>query len=288
MGAFAARAFLPISLAWLFVLAAPLHARAWGAEGHRIVASLAHERLTPKARRAVDGLIAQSAAQGTPSCPVHDFEDASTWPDCVRSVPRFHYLAVMHYEDVPLCGPAVKSVYCPGGRCITDETRRAIAVLKDTRQPPAQRLQALEEVTHFIGDMHQPLHAADNNDRGGNEVRVEVNGHATNLHHVWDDEVLVAAIGPSETSAESALGPLIRAHAAAWSKGDLDRWLMEAHRLAASYVYPKLAMPPTCGQPAPAQTISQAYLDGAAPIVRAQLAKAAVRLTVVLNDALAR
>ena len=286
MRSFSLRAFVLCLVGCLAVAVAPLHAQAWGPEGHRVIAALAYERLTPKAKRAVDGLIAQSAAQDTPTCAVRSLEDASIWPDCVRPLPTFHYLSVMHYEDIPICGPAVKAAYCPDGRCITDETRRALAVLKDTHLLPAERIQALEEVAHFVGDMHQPLHAADNNDRGGNEVHVEVNGHESNLHHVWDDEVLVAAVGTSETGAEDALRPLIRANAATWSKGDLDQWLLETHRLAVAYVYPRLSKPPTCGQPAPSQAISQAYLDAAGPMVRAQLAKAAVRLAASLNGAL--
>ena len=59
----------------------------------------------------------------------------------------------------------------------------------------------MEEVAHFVGDMHQPLHAADNNDRGGNSSHVMVQGHASNLHHVWDTEVLENAVGGDETAA---------------------------------------------------------------------------------------
>jgi hypothetical protein len=265
----------------------PQQAFAWGPEGHRIIAHLAYERLTPRAKAAVDALIARSAEQDTPTCPVTSLEDASTWPDCVRPLhARFDYLAVMHYEDVPYCGTAPKAVYCPDGKCIVDETRRAIAILKDRRRPASDRVQALEEVAHFVGDMHQPLHAADNNDRGGNEVHVQVLGHASNLHHVWDTEILENAIGTSEETAEAALRPMVAANASRWGSGDLDNWLAETHQLAVTYVYPKLSQPPVCGAPAPPQTISQAYLDSAAPIVRRQLARSAVRLAVVLNQSL--
>jgi hypothetical protein len=271
--------------AWLVLM--PANALAWGPEGHRVVAHLAFERLTPKAKADVAALIARSADQATPSCPVASLEDASTWPDCVRPLhARFDYLAVMHYEDVPVCSVAPKARYCPGGKCITDETRRAIAILRDTKRPAVERLQALEEVAHFIGDMHQPLHAADNGDRGGNEDHVQVAGHASNLHHVWDTEILENAVGTSEVDAEAALRPIIAANASHWSSGDVDTWLAESHRLAMSYVYAKLTQPPACGLPAPAQEISRVYLEWAAPLVRVQLARAAVRLALVLNGAL--
>ena len=231
-------------------------------------------------------LIAHAGEEGTPSCPVASLEDASTWPDCIRPLHgRFEYLAVMHYVDIPICGSVPPSVYCPGGKCVIDETKHAIAILKDPRQPLVARLQALEEVAHFIGDMHQPLHAADNNDRGGNATHVMVEGHPSNLHHVWDTEVLENAVGTNEAVAEAALEPLVRRNATTWAQGDVDSWVAQTHTLATSYVYPKLATPPACGVPAPDQTISQSYLDGAAPIVREQLGRAAVRLAVVLNGA---
>lgn len=266
---------------------APTCAKAWDAEGHRIIAHLAYERLTPQAKAQIVALITHSGEQGTPTCPVASLEDASTWPDCIRPLHgRWEYLAPMHYVDIPICGTEPASVYCPNGVCVIDETKRAIKILKDPQQPAVQRLQALEEVTHFVGDMHQPLHAADNHDRGGNSTQVMVEGHSSNLHHVWDTEVLENAAGTSETAAEASLESLIRRNAGAWAQGDVDSWAAQTHALATSYVYPRLAQPPSCGAPAPDQTISQAYLDGAAPIVREQLGRAAVRLAMVLNGAL--
>lgn len=269
------------------VLAISAPAWAWDAEGHRIIAHLAYERLAPRAKAAVAALIAHAGEQGTPSCPVASLEDASTWPDCIRPLHgRWEYLAPMHYVDIPICGSEPKAVYCPAGVCVIDETKRAIAILKDPTKPAVARLQALEEVTHFVGDLHQPLHAADNHDRGGNEVHVMAEGHPSNLHHVWDTEVLENAVGTSEGAAEAAWEPLIHRNATTWARGDVDTWVAETHALAVSYVYPKLAQPPHCGTPAPAQTISQPYLNEAAPIVREQLGRAAVRLAVVLSEAL--
>ena len=108
---------LALAVAWLAV--APTSALAWDAEGHRIIAHLAYERLTPRAKAAVAELAKHSPEQDTPSCPVASLEDASTWPDCIRPLHgRFEYLAVMHYEDVPICGAALKATYCPDGKCI--------------------------------------------------------------------------------------------------------------------------------------------------------------------------
>jgi hypothetical protein len=186
---------------------------------------------------------------------------------------------------VPICGSPPKSSYCPDGKCLVDETRKAIATLQDRAATPVQQLQALEEVVHFVGDLHQPLHAANNDDRGGNTVQVIVGGHLSNLHHVWDTEALENAVGTDEAAAEDKVRLSIPAADDA-GQGNLDSWLAQSHELAVAYVYKALAQPAQCGRPTPDQAISQAYLDGAAPIIRAQLGRAAVRLAVVLNAAL--
>jgi hypothetical protein len=268
---------------------APRPAAAWGAEGHDIIARLAYERLTPRARAEVDDLIRHSPEQDTPSCPVSSPEAAATWPDCVRRLHgRFDAMAPLHYEDRPICGSAPREITCPDGRCVTAAIERAIPILKDKRRPPAERLMALEQIEHFVGDMHQPLHTGDLADKGGTATHVALpgRGRGTTLHHVWDEEIVRAAVGRDEASAEERLKLLIAANAAQWSRGDVESWFRQSHELAASYAYGKLPKPPTCGRPPGDQNLTPEYLSGAAPLVRLQLARAAVRLAVVLNTAL--
>ena len=128
------------ALCAVVALALSTPAQAWDAEGHRIIAHLAYERLTPKAKAEVAALIAHAGEEGTPSCPVASLEDASAWPDCIRPLHgRWDYLAPMHYVDIPICGTEPASVYCPNGVCVIDEIKRAIAILKDPRQTPVAR-----------------------------------------------------------------------------------------------------------------------------------------------------
>jgi hypothetical protein len=120
----------------IFICAlAPWMASAWDAEGHRVIARLAYERLTPKAKAEIAALIAQVPGQGTPSCPVATLEDTSTWPDCIKPLRgRWAHLARDHFEDEPICWSLreafevqrVKAAYCPDGQCVSEETRRAI------------------------------------------------------------------------------------------------------------------------------------------------------------------
>ena len=274
----------------LLSLTLPATARAWGGEGHRVVARLAYERLTPTARAEIDRVIAGARAESTPACPVASVEDAATWADCVRGQrdPVFSRLTPLHFEDRPLCGSETKASFCPEGQCVSEELKRALAVLRDRRRSDVDRLVALEEVEHFTGDMHQPLHMTDNADRGGNQVPVRYpgEGQPTSLHHVWDTELVVAALGAHEKQAEAALRPAIDQSAPIWSRGDVNAWAAETHLLGTSFVYPRLPSPPACGRQADLQDLGPVYIRAAAPLVRQQLGRAAARLAVLLNAAL--
>jgi len=172
------------------------------------------------------------------------------------------------------------------------EGHRIIAALAYERLAPnarqaVDRLIALEEVEHFMGDMHQPLHMTDNGDRGGNEVQASLPGGETaNLRHIWDTTLVAAALGPDEAQAEAQLRPLVAANAATWSRGDLNAWASETHLVGVQVAYGRLPAKPPCGGPAPFQALGQDYVDAAVPVVREQLGRAAVRLAIVLNEAL--
>ncbi|HEY6270789.1 MAG TPA: S1/P1 nuclease [Terriglobales bacterium] len=75
---------------------------------------------------------------------------------------------------------------CPNGDCVIGKTQQFLAVLKDPKADRAAKVEALKYVVHFVGDMHQPLHDEDDNDKGGNERRVTLEGKADNLHWAWD------------------------------------------------------------------------------------------------------
>jgi hypothetical protein len=274
-------------IAAIALIVLPARALAWGPEGHHIVARLAYERLTPKAKAEFDALMTRSAEQQTPACPVAKPEDVGTWADCVRPMhARFDAMAPLHYEHRPMCGTAPPEITCPDGRCVTAEIGRARAVLKDRTRAPVERLQALEEVVHFVADMHQPLHTGDLVDDGGIKVPVAGPVKSSNLHIVWDVDVVETALGTDDATAEASLRPMMAANAKLWSAGEVEAWFTEAHDIAKTSVYPKLPKPPACGQVAPKQTLDKAYLAGASPIVREQLAKASLRLAKVLNQAL--
>ncbi len=275
-------------------------AHAWSAHAHRMMATLAYQRLSPAARAELDRLIASQAQTPVEGCPLTSFEDAATWADCVRKRPTFAWTAPHHYDARPICG-TVKVELCPDGLCATGAINRYQAELADRSGSDRKRLEALAFLTHAIEDVHQPLHGADNGDRIGTKRQVNYLGqttfvddgktHEASLHWVWDEpmvEALLVADGGTDKIRALTRKP------GAWRNAPAEQWSEESYEVAATFVYPKLGVAPLCQVNPASETvvgsrlqIDQAYVDAAEPIIRERLARAVVRLSDRLEAALA-
>jgi hypothetical protein len=237
----------------------------WSDEGHRLVARLAETRLTPRTAEAVRDLLGgQSLA------------DASLWADQIRGLRRD--TAPLHYVNIPLTAKTyLPERDCPGGRCIIAAVERDERVLADASAPSAERAEALRFLIHLLGDLHQPLHVADDGDRGGNDRPVTFLGTSRNLHQVWDGE-LIQASGMSEAQYYDHLRLMMASFdLSALERGSVADWAMEGHRIAAEHAY---RLPPD-------STLDQSYVKANLPLVDRSLIAAGVRLARVLNVALA-
>jgi hypothetical protein len=252
--------------------------RAWGTTGHRIVARLAQRQLSPHARQEVRQLLRQGET----------LESVSTWADVIRNsrpeTKRWHYVDILLEHDT--YDPARDCKRTPFGDCIInalDEARGILAdparletfklVLANPQESRQARYEALKFLVHFIGDLHQPLHCADNHDQGGNGLKVTFFGAATNLHKVWDSDIIARA-GFNQTVNRAAALP--RTHETVTLAGDsFADWALEAHRLAVEHAYKNI---PTN------KRLGQSYYQSNRPVVDAQLQKAGLRLARVLNE----
>ena len=288
------RRILPL-IAGLFalMLLAPRPALAWSEMADRAVAALAYERLTPETRAAINEIITQASAVPKvqePGCMIRTLADAAAFPSCVDELGlrRYSNLEKLQYDAIPICGAVDKTDYCKNGQCASAAVRAAVATLRNPAALPADRLLALVQVSNFLAALHQPLNAADNKDARGTRIRVSLPGALKaklNLHEVWDDQLVATAVGSEEVGVPY-LAALAVENGGGWERGDLDAWVDETHRLATAFVYPRLPEPPMCGKtPNGVQALDRAYVTAAVPVVRQQLAKAGVRLAVVLNYA---
>ena len=297
------RRALRVVLAWLlfgWVALGAGPAFAWGARGHAMVGDIATQFLTPAATLAVAGLLRDDLyADGKPSGR-STLAAVSSWADEVRATPEQRATGVYHYDDIPICGVPDYRVYCPDGKCGTAWVAKQLVILKDRRQPARARNEALKWITHLVGDLHQPLHASDHDDKGGNDIQITFLGKRAddpvggrtappyNLHTAWDRLIpmrLLDARGGDDRFLADRPSAATRK---AWESGDIDAWTRESFVLARDFVYPALPIDFACDRPVGGVVpVDEAYYRPAAEIVAMQLRKAGVRLAKVLNDALA-
>ncbi len=266
---------------------------AWGPEGHRLVGEIADLHISARTRAAVVQLLRDDRLADGSFSGRRTLAEVANWADEIKDTEWGKRRGSWHYDDLPLCGTADPAKYCRNGRCASAQIAHQLQMLDDPRARPGQRNQALKWIVHLVGDIHQPLHAADHADRGGNRVQVSFFGErdnppygSLNLHAVWDVQLVRrlvterggerAWIGDGTQRAERAAGPV----------GD---WVGESHALARDVAYGALPVPVSCpGRISGVVALGAAYYERAAPVVDAQLRKAGVRLARLLDEALGR
>lgn len=199
-------------------LLAPEPSHAWGRQGHRIVARIAARNLLPATR---DKLRAILGAGGSASALETAMANAATWPDLIdrdaTGTERWHFI------NVPISSPFSVSGLCTGDACVIAQIENMQKGLRNnspgfTLQAPARPTrtmmsQQLAFLIHFVGDVHQPLHAVVNGDRGGNCVKLSsplahsspTMSDTTDLHGVWDvDQVMAVMRAHNNSEATTA------------------------------------------------------------------------------------
>jgi hypothetical protein len=245
-----------------------LPAWGWGPVGHRLTARLADRQLTLKARARVAAILREGESLAS----------IASWADDVRR--SRSNTSHWHYIDIPVAQKQLLMERdCPEGDCVLAKAGDFAKALRDPALTPAKRREALMFIVHLVGDMHQPLHASDQGDRGGNEVGVRFRGKTANLHQVWDTGLLEQMGTEEELFVK--LTAACQKQGRRWSHGSMDDWVEQAHQAARAMVYGKLPKTPGGVK----ITITPEYEREAFPVVELQLAKAGSRLARVLNEA---
>jgi len=275
----------------LTAMVAATPAQAYWEYGHQTIAEIAMANVTPRTRARVLALLRQEKLLDTPECKAGTVDDAAVWADCIKTIrgpdgkQKFGYTNAWHYQDVNICSPFdVKSV-CKDGNCVSAQIERDVKILKDRTASTRDKVQALVFLIHFVGDLHQPLHAGEKGDKGGNDVKADYGGYAParlNLHSIWDGYLAERAIstGPS----------LVRRYSAAErtrvAAGDVLDWSRESWAIAKAVTYTTAIGGDPCGPTPTRVKLDERTIEGLVPTVRLEVERGGLRLAKLLDAAL--
>ena len=245
---------------------------AWGSEGHRIVGTIASSDFTPATAAAVRELLGEET-----------LADACCWADEVRSDHRYDWLKPLHYVNVPMGATAIDLARDgAGGEQVLGAIERFRTVLSDAAQPKERRAEALRLLLHLVGDVHQPMHVSYAADLGGNRLSVQSFGRKSNMHRVWDSDLIHQRLtgikgGWATLSADLRKG-MSEAQRKAWREATEPRTWADESLAITRRIY---------AEPPDARTgVDDGYAVKWTPVVEARLQAAGVRLAVLLNATL--
>lgn len=150
----------------------------WGQIGHRATGDIAEQYLTEKAAAEVKRVLGDES-----------LAEVSTWMDEVRSDGSYDHMAPWHYVTIPE-GETYETVEKNPDGDIIWAIRKVVRKLKEGDLSAKQEAENLKILVHLVGDLHQPLHVGNGTDRGGNDVRLQWFRDNSNLHRVWDSEMI--------------------------------------------------------------------------------------------------
>lgn len=257
--------FLKKLVLGIAIIYAPLQSMAWGAEGHRIAGQIADSYLTAKARTAIKSILGDESIAIT-----------SNWADFIKSDPTFSYLSAWHYVDLD------KEYALPELQEFLKQDTKVdaytklnflISELKKKDLSKENKLLYLRLLIHIVEDVHQPLHVGHTDDKGGNDIKLTWFNNPTNLHSVWDSQ-LIDFQQLSYTEYTAMINHTSAVQRDELQKAPISQWLFESSQIC-SKLY--------------AETKNGDALNGYKynfdhiAIVNQQLLKAGVRLAGILN-----
>ncbi|SDE11958.1 S1/P1 Nuclease [Mucilaginibacter pineti] len=243
----------------------PLQSMAWGTNGHRICGQIADSYLSPKARKAIEAILGNESIAIT-----------SNWADFIKSDPTYKYLYNWHFVDFekPYTYPDMMA-FLKQDTAVDAYTKMnfLIAELKKPGITKTNKLLYLRMLIHIVEDVHQPMHTAHADDKGGNDFKVQWFGKESNLHSVWDSQ-LIDYQQLSYTEYATMINHTTAAERATLQKDPISKWLFESNQLAEK-LYTDIK---------PGDNLGYKYNFDHIATLNQQMLKAGVRLAGLLNE----
>jgi len=254
--------FILTLISLLFITSTSYCNPLWGPTGHRTLTKIADKHLKKSVKRKIKKLLnGQSLAY------------VSTYADEIKSDKKYRKFSAWHYVNFPIgmkYEDSKKSKY--GDLAVGIKTCKS--KILDNNTSKEDKAFYLKLLIHLIGDLHQPLHIGRKEDKGGNTIQVQWHKHGTNLHRVWDEDMINQWDMGYEELAQNAK-PLTKQQIKEIQKGTVVDWINETRQLTIK-VYASAKK---------GDNLSWKYsYDYFHPILEPQLEKAGLRLAKVLNE----
>lgn len=233
----------------------------WGVTGHRTIGEIAEKHLSKKAKKQIENLL---QGQG--------LAIVSTFGDEIKSDDQYDKFYTWHFVNFPFDTKYENSEKDKNGDIVMG-IEHCITVLKDPNASQEDKVFYLKFLVHLIGDLHQPLHVGRSEDKGGNDIKVLWHYKKSNLHRVWDSD-MIEFYNMSYTELSSNEKTLSNAQIENIAAGTVLDWTYESQALAKK-VYASAKMD---------DKLSYDYSYKHFDLVRSQLQKSGIRLAKVLNE----
>lgn len=233
----------------------------WGSTGHRTTGVIAENYLTKKTKKHINNLLqGQSLAL------------ISTFGDDIKSDKKYNKFYTWHFVNFPFNTKYENSDKNSKGDVVTG-INYCIKVLKNKNSTREDQVFYLKLLVHLIGDLHQPLHVGKAEDKGGNDIQVRWFNRGTNLHRLWDSD-MIEHFNMSYTELAENANKLNKQQVSQIMQGSVLDWTYETQKLAIkTYSSAKIG-----------EKLGYQYAYDHFSTVRSQLQKAGIRLAKVLND----
>ncbi|WP_047546783.1 S1/P1 nuclease [Psychroserpens sp. Hel_I_66] len=251
--------FLLISIFTVFAENPPV----WGKTGHRVVGAIADDYLKGSTRNKLKKLLNHES-----------LAVAATYVDEIKADPRYDKFKTWHYLNMPLDANYESSEKNMEGDLFTG-INYCKQIITDKSSSDQDKTFYLKMLIHLIGDLHQPMHLGLLEDRGGNDFDVQWNYRDSNMHKVWDTQ-MIESYGMSFSELADNASHLSKDEIEDIKKGTVLDWIAETHILT-NRVYASAEKGENLRS-----RYSYEYLD----IARSQMQKAGIRLAKVLNELL--
>lgn len=234
----------------------------WGRTGHRATGEVAESYLSNKAQKQIAQLLdGQSLAF------------VSTYGDDIKSDPKYREYGPWHYVNLPQGATNYKKEDANPKGDLLQGIQTCIEVLKDKEASKEQKAFYLKMLVHFMGDLHQPLHTGRGEDKGGNDIQVRWFGKGSNLHRVWDSE-MINDFEMSFTELAESTDKLSKNEINKIRAGSISDWMYESKALS-NKVYDSVEI---------GEKLGYEYMYEWFPVAHDQIQKGGIRLAKVLND----